>query len=130
MTTRTARDDEWAARFLNPAPLDARLYGQTGTMCTQEGVQAAPTVTQLIAWSGVPREMWYAPPTEPKPTVPKDVADDVAVRVLQLRRRYSRTELMPILGVASVSAVVRLETGRVHISEVDAITAVLDKVGV
>lgn len=127
--TKVARDAEWAAWFRDPEPLDPMLYGTTGQLCTREGVQAAPTVSQLIAWSGVPREMWYAPPAAIKPTVPQDVADDIAVAVLQLRGRYSRTELMPILGVSSVSAVVRLETGRVHVSEVDAVTTRLDQAG-
>lgn len=126
---KVARDAEWAAWFINPEPLNPVLYGTTGHMCTQDGIQSAPTVAKMIEWSGVPEEMWYAPPVEAKPTVPADVADDVAVRVLQLRQRYSRSELMPILGVASISAVVRLETGRVHVNEVDVITAVLEKVG-
>lgn len=125
-----AREAEWAAWFANPEPLDVRLYGTTGHMCTQPGVQSASTVTEMIERSRVPQDMWYAPLPEPKPTVPKDVAEDVAVRVLMLRAAKSRNEVATLLGLTSSSAVYRLEQGNIHVNEVEAVEAALDRAGV
>lgn len=131
MTRRAARDDGWG-RTGSREPLQAELHGDLAAMCTQPGVQDAPTVSEMIARSGIPREYWYPPVIAPKPVVPKvdvDEASAIARRCTELRetRRYSRPVLAGMLCVAP-GALWRIEQGRIKHDELVGVRSALDKI--
>lgn len=116
----------------NPrAPLDPELYGVGVSHASSHEVQSAPTVSEMIERSRLPRSAWYEPEKAPKP-----VADPVKVAQVTARMRHvrendngSRAAISAITGW-SQSAITRFETDRVKVDELDEVTAWLDERGV
>lgn len=125
MTVKDEGRWPWVRGFVQH-PLDAQLYDHLQVMATQPAVQSAPTLTQLITWSGVPRELWYAPASPPKPTVDPQVAAKIADQVQHLKHGHTWQQIVTALGLSSVSAAMRMGRGDVHVNEVESVVRQLE----
>jgi hypothetical protein len=116
-----------------PVDLPIRLHGSGVVRAAQRDVQSAPTRSEMIARSGVPREHWYAPPppvvgdAPPQvPTVSASRARSLAQRVLALRAAgFGRRAIGEHAGLGTGGKIVRIERGGIEAGEVAQLEATL-----